>query len=137
MKTNLGFNTLTNVINLFTRSTSHLKARKKTHTWPDYLKRAEAAKRYARGSSRRQTRETEIGQKVNRYLNGNSRALNNLSISNIVWWAKKQHWTAPENFVRTNGQWAFYGGAPFTKNNLKEHLKLMNSMRSNKSNSNY
>jgi hypothetical protein len=116
-----------------------LRARKKIHTWQNYLKRVEAYKRYTGGSAQRTTKVRNINQKVNQYFQGNNHALNNFSLSNLIWWARRRNWMTPEAFVRRNGKWVFSSdeNIPISRNNFMDHLHAMYPLkRNNNSNRN-
>jgi hypothetical protein len=109
------------------------KTRKASNTWNEYLKRAEAGRRYAAGETKRLNKRANIGIKVNRYLNGNRGALNNVTLSDLVYWTKYSNLMAGNGnrYIKHGGRWHAYGGGPITKNTVISDIKIFNNIRKN------
>lgn len=99
-------------------------ARNSTNTWNAYMKRAGAAQRYAAGESKRANKFLNINTKVNRYTHGNKTALNNISLSDLIYWANQVNWMTPggEPYVKIGGVWRHYAGGPVTKNQVLNNI---------------
>ena len=107
------------------------KPRTANHTWQAYLKRAEKARRYAKGSNIRMSKFGAINQSVERFLNGNRSALNRWTIPNLAWWAKGRNWMQGngEPYVKIGGRWHRYGGAEVTRQDIINDIRTGASMR--------
>lgn len=107
-----------------------LKPRRNVHTWNAYIRRVKAAHSYARGAPVRQAKVATIGNKVNRYLRGNQAAVANVSIPDLMFWARSANWmNADEQYRYRGGQWYFSSGAPLTKANILRNIKNANTYR--------
>ena len=107
------------------------KPRTANHTWQAYLKRAEKAQRYVKGVNIRVSKWGAINQSVERFLNGNTSALNRWTIPNLAWWAKGSRWMSGngEPYVKIGGQWHRYGGNKVTRQNIINDIYTAANMR--------
>lgn len=102
------------------------------HTWEAYTKRYLKNRRIAGGQGARNAKRAQMNMNIQRHLNGNTKALNKYSLSNMVWWANPTNWMSANGqpYVKYKGYWARYGSnGVLTKNDIINDIKLKNSLR--------
>lgn len=108
--------------------------RKATNTWNNYLKRAEAGRRYAAGEGKRTNKYFNINGKVTQYLHGNRNSLKNTSLPDLIYWAQQSTMMSANGkpYVKRGGLWyAYGGGTPVTKKNVLSNIKMYRNMQNN------
>ena len=94
------------------------------NTWNGYLRRFKAGLSYAKGAPVREAKNAAIGNKVNRYLAGNENALTNVSIPDLMFWAKGSNWMrANSSYTYRGGQWYTTAGNRLTKAFILRNIK--------------
>lgn len=117
------------------------KTRKATNTWNNYIKRAEAGRRYAAGESKRTNKYFNISGKVNHFLGGNKNALKNISIPDLMYWAQQSTMMSANGkpYIKRGGLWYPYGSStPVNKASILRNIKMYRNMQNNAAlNNNY
>ena len=107
--------------------------RESFHTWNAYQKRLMRDQKYKAGKSGYNMVVLNVNKKVQQYLNGNNSALNTIPTTRLIIWARTRNWMNAngELYVKLRGKWHRYGGGEVTKNNVKNNIRRMASLRNN------
>jgi len=95
-----------------------------THTWDAYLRRIrEAPRPNTRGA--KNAKYNAIHEKVKKLVNGNRSSLNNVSLSNIMFWLKKTNWMNPRDYHIKSGKVYSWNGKLLTKSNIIRNIEQL------------
>ena len=110
-----------------------LPRRESFHTWNAYQKRLMRDQKYQAGKNGYKMMVSDVNVKVQQYLNGNNSVLNNIPTTRLILWARTKNWMNAngELYVKLRGKWHRYGGGEVTKNNIKNNIRRMASVRNN------
>jgi hypothetical protein len=81
------------------------------------------------GEPRRNNVLSNIDRKVDEFLGGKTNALANVSLSTLIFWAKKRNWMSGNRYVKHEGKWSHYGGGNVNKKNILNNIKLMSNYK--------